>query len=56
MFYWSFGFVQIREFYLCNPFLLTFAIIFDLALVKVRVYNSVFQFLIAFFTIVRASS
>ena len=56
MFYWGFGFIQIREFYLCHPFLLAFAIIFDLTLVKVGIYNSVFQFLIAFLTVVRASS
>ena len=55
MFDWGFGFIQIREFNLCNPFIFTFTVIFDLALVKVGIDYSVFQFLIAFLAVVRAS-
>ena len=56
MFYRGFGFIQIREFHFSHPFLFAFAIIFDLALVKVGVDDSMLQFLIALFAIVRASS
>ena len=70
MFYRGLGFIQIREFYFCKPFLFAFAIIFNLALVKVGIdsiiFNlalvkvgidySVLQFLIAFLAVVWSSS
>lgn len=56
MSYWSFGFVQIREFHFSNPFLLAVTVMFNLTLIKVGIDDFVLQFLVAFFAIVRASS